>query len=110
MARFEGMDEILQRVRQQLPEPDSAPGETSLEAPAGAGTTVADDAQHFTRIIAAAARLQTDAEAFSQLVSSEYLATLPDEQQQHLLAALGVVLHELWGVEDRLQRTPPTGP
>jgi hypothetical protein len=107
MARFEGMDEILQRVREQLQEPDAPNRETPRELPLSVGTTVAGDTQQFDRILEVAARLQSDGESFAQLVSREYLATLTDDQQQHLLAALGAVLHELWGVEDLLQRTPP---
>jgi hypothetical protein len=104
MARYEGMDEILQRVRQRLQEPAPV-GNDLLPAAEPPPGTVARQEQQFVRVMDVAGMLQRQAETFSELLSPEYVRSLTDGQQQHLLAALGAVLHELWGVEDVLQRT-----
>jgi hypothetical protein len=105
MARYEGMDEMLQRMRERLGQP-----EMPLEDPAT--STVLEfpvpfrEQQHF-RALDQARALLNGAEQLRDSLRPEYLGTLAPEQQEQLLSLLGQILQELRSVESALQRRAP---
>jgi hypothetical protein len=105
VARYEGMEDILQRVRKRLGEPEAP---ATIPPPESAATlAVPLREQQYLRTVDAAQSLLRSAETLKEMLSSEYVRSLNSEQQEHLLTILGQIFHDLWAVEGALQRKAP---
>lgn len=105
MARYEGMEDILQRVRDRLGQPEENTVGTPPEP--AVHLTVQPHEQQYLRTLDAVRALFQHAEGLREVLSSEYVATLTQEQQDHLLLILRQALQELWSVEGELLRRAP---
>jgi hypothetical protein len=105
MARYEGVDEILQRVRDRLQAPETATEQPPPE-PVPAFTVTMHE-QQYVRALDAISTLQHHAELLRDALSSEIASVLTPDQHEHLRRQLGQALHELWAVEEALQHRAP---
>lgn len=102
MARYEGMEELLQRVRDRLGGPGTPPDDRIRE---GIPRLVLPlhEQQYFLAIDATQA-IARQADALRELLSPEFVRTLSSQQHENLLAAVDGVARELWSVEGALQQ------
>ena|SRR5438270_7462136 len=105
MARYEGMDDILQRVRDRLGGSEGEPRPTPPQ-PTPPFPVPIRQRQYLQTVDAAQAVLQS-AEMLKELLSIEYVETLTPEQHEHMITTLGKIFHELWSIEGALQRRAP---
>ncbi|HZU12381.1 MAG TPA: hypothetical protein VFB58_06045 [Chloroflexota bacterium] len=99
MPRYEGMEDLLQQVRERLERAQAqhpmGKGPFDVELPV-------DDATYDT-LVGSLGVLQREAEAMSSLVASPRAGSLSGPQRDHVLQLLGQVLEELWTAEAALQ-------
>jgi hypothetical protein len=105
VARYEGMDEMLQRVRERLGQPETPSEEAA--PPAVLDLAVPFREQQYFKALDQARALLNGAEQLRDLLRPEYLGTLAPEQQHQLVNLLVQTLQELKSVEDALQRRAP---
>lgn len=105
MARYEGMEDILQRVRKRLGEPQAPALTAPPEPPAALAVPLRE--QQYLRTVDGAQSLLRSAETLKEMLSSEYVRTLNSEQQEHLLMIIGQIFHDLWAIEGALQTKAP---
>jgi len=105
VARYEGMDEMLQRVRERLGQPETPSEEAAPSAVLKLAVPFRE--QQNMRALDQARALLNGAEQLRDLLRPECLATLAPEQQERLIGLLGQTLQELRSVEDALQRRAP---
>jgi hypothetical protein len=102
MARYEEMDELLDRVRRRLVDrPQSAENQES--EPTRLFDVVPRD-DRFDQIMACTQMLMASAESLRELLASDTEGALTSEQQKHILSVLNSVLQELWSSEVSLRR------
>lgn len=101
MARYEGMDELLQRLRERLAvaEPKSKHANA-----ASASTTVDRGDRHYADILEGLLLLMREAEQLRARMAPELLDALTEEQRGDLLTILGKLLRELWVCRAALER------
>ena len=100
MPRYEGMEDLLQRVRQRL-------GVVDAEAEAGESALSADQNLHYRATLETLRLLMRDAEKLRALLEPGDLRRLTEEQHDELMATLGKVLRELWRCKAVLERVTP---
>jgi hypothetical protein len=100
MPRYEGMEDLLQRVRQRL-------GVVDAEAEAGESAPSADHNLHYTATLEMLLLLMRDAEKLHGLLEPEHSRRLTEQQHDELMATLGKVLRELWRCKAALERVKP---
>lgn len=105
VARYEGMEDILQRVRKRLGEPQAPALTAPPEPPAALAMPLRE--QQYLRTVDGAQSLLRSAETLKEMLSSEYVRTLNSEQQEHLLMIIGQIFHDLWAIEGALQTKAP---
>src|SRR5436305_13744742 len=107
MRRYEGMDELLRGVRERLqvatqhaPEAVSLP--EASPPPAGRVPLPRFDSTYETAVTRLKA-LSREVEDARELIASEDIARLSDEQRDHLLAIVHQAMEELWTCEATIQ-------
>jgi hypothetical protein len=100
------MEEMLQRVRERLGQPEATPAEEA-PAPAVLGFDVPYRERQYFRALDHARALLTSAEQLRDLLRPEYLSTLAPDQHEQLLTLMGEIARELKSVEDAVQRRAP---
>lgn len=101
MARYEGMDKLLQGVRERMEAGQDRVRQPRLLAPFPAnmpGREVAVDS-----MIGSLGILLREAGEFRELVVSPETGTLTEDQRDRVLMLLGQVMEELWTCEASLQ-------
>jgi hypothetical protein len=107
MARYEEMDEILQRVRMRLAQERVGPSATAIR-PLPTMTVPLSD-RTYEEILAAMQHLLSDAEQLTERLDAEAARNLEPQQRGHLVSRLGDVVQELRNCEAALRaRTPRT--
>lgn len=102
MARYEGMEDLLQRVREHLEvEGDAA---MSPSGPAGSSANLLTREQPYESALENLLLLLHDAEQLRERLTPGRLHALPKEQHDDLQSLLNKVLQELWSCEAALQR------
>jgi len=100
MPRYEGMEDLLQRVRQRL-------GVVDAEVEAGENVPSADQNLHYRATLETLRLLTGDAEKLHELLEPGHSRPLTEEQHDELMATLGRVLRELWRCKAVLERVKP---
>jgi hypothetical protein len=102
MPRYEGMEELLQRLNSRFGQPNDAPLRVRAGPPQGAGTQT--ESQQYALAIESVMRLLHEAEQLHALLNSETVRSLTSGEHDDLVGLLGKVLQELWTCEVALQR------
>jgi hypothetical protein len=104
MPRYEGMDDLLQRVRDRL-------GVMDLEEGSGADASAVPDASYrneqYESALEVLLLLLRDAEQLGELVTPERLYSLTGEQHDDLQSILSKALRQLWSCKAALERVKP---
>jgi hypothetical protein len=106
VARYEGMEEMLQRVRERLGQPEAAAPEES-SSPAVLDFDIPYQEQQYFRALDQARALLSSAEQLRDLLRPEYLGTLAPDQHEQILRIVNEIALELKGVEEAVQRRAP---
>lgn len=110
MARYEGMDEILQRLSLRFGQEALPPAPTPASEPAPLlppASPVTAEPLHVRAAIESLARLRQEAERLRELLTEAARQQFSPDEQDELLALLGKVMHDLWSCETALQRVAP---
>lgn len=103
MARYEGMEELLQRVRERL-----GVEEIEREGPSKVITPQSEQPNvPYAELLEAVLLVLRDAEQMSDLAVSTRVAAMTDEQRGDVLDILGKTLRELWRSKAALERGLP---
>jgi hypothetical protein len=105
MARYEEMDELLERVRERMAK-RPAPVEPSAEEARSLLRLRMQDAPE-PNLTEAMQGLLNVARGLRDLLAPESVELLPSAQQEELLVLLRKVLHELQTCQNALQRPAP---
>jgi len=95
MPRYEGMDDLLQQVRDRLGVLEQAPHPS--EEP--------DAQEGYASLLEAVVLVVRDAGQLRSLLASEKLRAVTSQQHEELLSLLGKALRELWSCKAALERT-----
>jgi hypothetical protein len=110
MARYEGMDEIVERLQSRLaqgiPAPERSEPDMSLTAPGAAG---ASHPERYTDAVERIMRLLREAQDLRTLLGTARSGSLSQAELDDLLGLVGEVLQELWSCEAVLHRFAPQG-
>jgi hypothetical protein len=101
MARYEGMDRLLQGVRERIEAGQSRAQVARSEHPLPLGVSVRDVT--LDSMIGSLGILLREAQELREMVVSTESYTLSEEQRDRVLTLLGQVLEELWTCEASLQ-------
>ena len=104
MPRYDGMDEILERLRGQMQVSQPAVGEVRGGEPRAPSVTASDPS--YATVLENVLLLLRDVENLRTLLTPQRLRSLTGEQEQELLALLGKVLQELKSCEAALDHVP----
>lgn len=104
MARYEGMEELLQRVSQQLRVEEHKSGQGEIEAVSVAPPL---SVQQFGSMLESILLLMRDARQFRDLLRPEQIRLLSRDQHEDLEALLRKLFHELRECEAALQSVVP---
>lgn len=98
MSRYEGMDRLLEGVRERA---QRSPGERVRQElpPSGARMTP----EQYDTIVGNLTNLLRQANELREMVVAEDARILTEGRREHLLMLLGQVLEELWNTEATLQ-------
>lgn len=101
MRRYDGMDDLLQSVRERILASKSRalPGRT--ESPFHVEVPIQDEA--YDSVIGTLGVLLREAEQLQEMITGESARGLTEDQRDHILHMLGQVLEELWTAEACLQ-------
>jgi hypothetical protein len=108
MARYEGMDEILQRLSLRFGQesPATAPQVESALLPSPVSGVATERIRH--RAAAESIdRLRREAVHLHEILIGTEAQQYSEQEKDELLALLGTVLHDLWSCETALQRVAP---
>lgn len=98
MSRYEGMDKLLEGVRDRAQQSDrNRPHQA--QAASGAAMT----SEQYDTIVGNLNNLLHAAGELREMVGAEESRFLPEGRREHLLMLLGQVLEELWNTEATLQ-------
>jgi hypothetical protein len=98
MSRYEGMDKLLEGVRERT---QQSAGIRSRGAPAASGAPMTSE--QYDTIVGNLNNLLHAAGELREMVVAEDARILTDGRREHLLMLLGQVLEELWNTEATLQ-------
>ena len=102
MRRYEGMDDLLQGVRERLQGVKARVEESRGESPFTYAVPVSTETSD--SVVGSRGVLLREAEHIREMVAGEdMMSCLSDDQRDHLLALLGQVMEELWTCEAGLQ-------
>src|SRR5579859_7977362 len=105
MTRYEGMENLLQRVRERLGvEGVEAQGIVSLEARTGA-----PGPNQYSECIDTLLLLGRNAEELTSVVTPNLMSSISPEQRDDLLSMLQRVTRDLWKCRAVLESPPPKG-
>ena len=97
MPRYEGMEDLLRRVRERL-----------VDEPAAMETGTAAHAypmdRTYEQVLTCMQGLMRQAEVLRNTLSAEQIHALSPKQQEHILLELNAVMQELWSSEVLLRR------
>jgi hypothetical protein len=99
MNRYEGMDKILEGVRERAQKTAGERARRQEGAPPAAPMT----SDRYDTIVGTLNNLLHQASELRELVVAEDAHLLTDGRREHLLMLLGQVLEELWNAEATLQ-------
>lgn len=98
MSRYEGMDKLLEGVRDRARQ---SAGDRPHRAPAASGVPMTSE--QYDTIVGNLNNLLHAAGELHEMVVAEDARILTDGRREHLLMLLGQVLEELWNTEATLQ-------
>jgi hypothetical protein len=98
MSRYEGMDKLLEGVRERAQRGPRDYPRQDQQRPAVAMTS-----EQYDTIVGTLNNLLHQAVQLREMVADENNRLLPDGRREHLLMLLGQVLEELWNTEATLQ-------
>jgi hypothetical protein len=107
MARYEGMDEILQRLSLRFGQEAPAAGPAPESAAPPSPLPVATQARQYRAATESIGRLRQEAEHLCQVLTEPGAPQLSHQEHDALLALLGKALQDLWNCEVALQRVAP---
>lgn len=98
MSRYEGMDKLLEDVRERV---QQSAGDRSRQAATASGVPMTSE--QYDTIVGNLNNLLHAAGELREMVVAEDARLLTDGRREHLLMLLGQVLEELWNTEATLQ-------
>ena len=106
MPRYEGMDDLLQRVRDRLGVMDP---QADPDADVPDLVNASSRSEQYESILEVLLLLLRDAEQLGELVAPERLYSLTGEQHEDLQSILSKALRQLWSCKAALDRVTPAG-